>query len=341
MGRSEKGRVYPVFFQISVGRDTGLNDREINFTIIIPYYNVLEGLKRLLPGITTYDDIQVIVVDDRSDTDVAEFAQVREVYQARDVLFLENDGIKGAGTCRNLGMKYAIGRWVLFCDADDYFTKEFHGILLKFIDSKADVIYFSPTSVYMDTLKPADRHVIYEQKIKRYLENPSHVNELHLKYDIASPGSKMFSREYLEKNALQFEEIMYSNDSVFSAKSAFYASSFEVSDRTIYCITDREGSLTKTTNAEAVKIRFGAFIRWSSFLKRNLTAGDWRDLHMNAMPRLIDIYRQGGDLRTLLGLIWKCVRAGIPFIDLSQVSGKTFWKTFASLRQSNKSYRHK
>lgn len=318
-----------------------MNDREINFSIIIPYYNVLGGLKRLLPGITAYNDIQVIVVDDRSDTDVAEFTQIREAYQARDVLFLENDGIKGAGTCRNMGMRYATGRWVLFCDADDYFTVEFHDILLEFIDSTADLIYFSPTSVYMDTLKPADRHVIYEQKIKTYLEDPCYGNELHLKYDIASPCSKMFSRAYLEKNALQFEEIMYSNDSVFSTQSAFYASSFEVSDRTIYCITDREGSLTKTTNAEAVKIRFGAFVRWSSFLKRNLTASDWKDLHVNAMPRLIDIYRQGGEFGTLLELIWKCVRAGIPFIDLSQINGKTFWKTFASLHQSNKSYRHK
>lgn len=318
-----------------------MNERKINFSIIIPYYNVLKGLQRLLPGITDYDDVQVIVVDDRSDADVGEFAQIKEAYQARGVLFLGNDGIKGAGSCRNLGMKYASGRWILFCDADDFFTAGFHDILLEFIDSTADIIYFSPISVYMDTLKPADRHVIYEQKIVTYLKDPSHENELHLKYDIASPCSKMFSRAYLEKNMLQFEEIMYSNDSVFSTKSAFYAASFEVSDKTIYCITDREGSLTKTTNTEAVKIRFGAFVRWSSFLKKNLTASDWKDLHVNAMPRLIDIYRQGGRFGTLLGLIWKCARAGIPFIDLSQINGKTFWKTFTSLHRSNKSYRHK
>lgn len=318
-----------------------MNDREINFSIIIPYFNILKSLKKLLPGITGYDDIQVIVVDDRSDEDVEEFAQIREAYQARGVLFLKNAGAKGAGSCRNLGMKHAIGRWILFCDADDYFTEDFYGILSAFINSTADIVYFSPTSVYMDTLKPADRHTIYEQKIKTYLENPCHENELHLKYDIASPCSKMFARTYLEKYSLQFEEIMYSNDSVFSTKSAFYASSFDVSDKTIYCITDRKGSLTKATNTEAVHIRFGAFIRWATFLKKNLTTRDWKDLNVNAMSRLVDIFQQGADVKILFQLIWKCLRAGIPILDFSQISVKTFFKTFNRIYKSNRLNRKK
>lgn len=310
-------------------------NKEIHFSIIIPYYNIIEGLKRLLPDLSVYDDVQVIVVDDRSDKDVEEFEKVREEYQAHGILFLKNDGVKGAGACRNLGMKYAEGKWVLFSDADDYFTADFHHILSEYVDSSADLIYFSPTSVFMDTMEPAGRHKVYERKIRTYLKDPSHVNELHLKYDVVSPWSKMFLRRYLEEHAIQFAEIMYSNDSFFSTVSAYHASSIEVSDQTIYCLTDREGSLTKTTDKEAVQIRFDAFIRWTTFLKKNLSAKDWKDLNINAMTRLMILFQQGVDIKTLSGLAWKCMRAGIPFIDMSKVNKKTFIGTFFKIYRSN------
>lgn len=313
-----------------------MNSKEIKFSIIVPHYNIIEGLKRLLPDISMYDDMQVIVVDDRSDKEVEEYLRVKEEYQARGVLFIENDGVKGAGSCRNLGMKYAVGKWLLFSDADDYFTEDFHSILSEYVNSSADLIYFSPTSVFMDTLEPAGRHKIYVKKIKAYLEDPSHVNELHLKYDVVSPWSKMFKRKYIEDNSIQFAEIMYSNDSFFSTVSAFYASSIEVSDKTIYCLTDREGSLTKNTGKEAIEIRFDAFIRWATFLKENLSKKDWKDLNINAMTKLMILFQQGTDIKTLSGLVWKCVRAGIPFFDMSRINKKTFIKTFFSIYRSNK-----
>lgn len=312
-----------------------MDHKEINFSIIIPYYNIIEGLKRLLPDVSIYDDIQVIVVDDRSNIGVDEYLKVKEKYQERGVLFIENDGAKGAGSCRNLGMKYAVGKWILFSDADDYFTEGFHSILSEYVNSSADLIYFNPVSVFMDTLKPAGRHKVYDKKIKTYLGNPSHVNELHLKYDVASPWSKMFLRKYLEDHRLQFAEIMYSNDSFFSTTSAFYASSIEVSDKTIYCLTDREGSLTKNTSKDAIQIRFNAFIRWATFLKENLSAEDWKYLNINAMTKLMILFQQGADIKLLLGLVWKCIRAGIPFIDMSRINKKTFIRTFFKIYKSN------
>lgn len=312
-----------------------MNKQEILFSIIVPYYNIIESLKKLLSGITDYEDVQVIVVDDRSDSKIEEYFRVRELYRERGVLFLKNDGVKGAGSCRNLGMKYAVGKWILFSDADDFFTETFHNSLLDYADSCADLIYFKPASVFIDTLKPAERHVNYERKLLNYLKNPCHENELHLKYDHASPCSKMFSRTYLESRKLQFEEIMYSNDSYFSITSAFYASDIEVSDQTIYCITDREGSLTKSTDLEAIQIRFGAFVRGASFLKKHLSKEDWKSLHINAMGRLMIIFQQGAGIKILLGLTWKCICAGIPFWDLSKLNKKTFLSTFFRIYISN------
>ncbi len=313
-----------------------MSEQEILFSIIIPHYNIVKGLERLLSGIAGYDDVQVIVVDDRSDSGLEAFSRVREMYRQRGVLFLENNGVKGAGSCRNLGMRYAVGKWILFSDADDFFTKEFHNILLEYADSHADLIYFSPVSVFADTLAPAKRHIRYVQNLKAYQEDPSHAHELRLKYDQVSPWSKMYLREYLENHSIRFEEIMYSNDSCFSIKSAFYAASIEVCAQTIYCLTDREESLTKNESMEVRLMRLQAFIRRSAFLKKNLPAEDWRYLDINMMSRLLIIFQQGAGIRTLLLLVWQCVRAGIPFIDWSKVNKKTFLSTFFRIYRANR-----
>lgn len=289
-----------------------------------------------MAGITGYDDVQVIVVDDRSDSGLEEFSHVREMYRERGVLFLKNDGVKGAGSCRNLGMKYAVGKWILFSDADDFFTEAFHDILLKYADSRADLIYFNPTSVFADTLAPAKRHSRYEENLRTYLKNPCHENELRLRYDQVSPWSKMFLREYLEVNLIRFEEIMYSNDSYFSVTSAFYASTIEACDQTIYCLTDREGSLTKNESMEVRLMRLQAFIRRSAFLKKNLPPEDWKYLDINMMSRLMIIFQQGAGIRALCLLVWQCMRTRIPFLDLSMVNKRTFLGTFFRIYHSNR-----
>ncbi len=306
------------------------------YSIIIPHYNIPQGLRRLLESIGSHAQLQVIVVDDRSDRFLEEYHKVVEEFSDRGVQFYRNEGVKGAGTCRNLGLQYARGKWILFSDADDFFWEGYYERLEQYFDSKAELIYFAPKSICIPSGEPSTRHQNYEKKIKDYLQAPTEVRELHLKYDHASPWSKMLLREMLVNHGLQFEEIMYSNDSLFSIQSSFYAQSIAASDACIYCLTDREGSLTKAVKKDAVLIRFEAFIRGAVFLKKHLSRSQWKELNVNAMVRLMILYQQGIGLMQVMRLSMKCLIHGIPFLDLSQINGKTVLSTVLQIQKSNR-----
>src|SRR5690554_2433886 len=93
----------------------------INYSIIIPHKNIPELLDRCLKSIPIRDDVQVIVVDDNSDPDKVDFFEFPGLNRHNtDVYFTKEK--KGAGYARNVGLTKAIGKWLIFSDADDFFN---------------------------------------------------------------------------------------------------------------------------------------------------------------------------------------------------------------------------
>lgn len=88
------------------------------FSIIIPVYNKAEYIQKTLISVfeQKYQDFEIIIVDDGS-TDES----IQNVMQFNDkkirVFQQENNGVSSA---RNLGIKNANGKLIVFLDADDY-----------------------------------------------------------------------------------------------------------------------------------------------------------------------------------------------------------------------------
>ena len=90
-------------------------------SIIIPHYNRPHYLRTLLLSIPHLEEIQVIVVDDKSTEYQQEYECLKKEFSDRNIEFYDNDEVKSAGTCRNIGLRHAAGDWLLFADSDDYF----------------------------------------------------------------------------------------------------------------------------------------------------------------------------------------------------------------------------
>ena len=96
----------------------------MNLSIIIPHYNSSNFLEKLLLSIPKKKDIQVIIVDDKS-----ELSHLKVIYELKKIYsfdFFQNNRDKGAGSCRNIGLEIAIGKWILFADSDDFFVNNFN-----------------------------------------------------------------------------------------------------------------------------------------------------------------------------------------------------------------------
>lgn len=275
----------------------------VDLTIIVPHYNTPSYLKALLDTIPYEDNIQVIVVDDKSNSELELLENIFQDEKYRHVTFLRNSTEKkGAGVCRNIGLEKAVGHWLLFADADDYFVDDFHAKVSNYFDFDKDIVFFPATSVEMGTGLPAHRHVILNKAINNYMELPNKENELKLRYNVPVPWSKLIRKDLVINYHLTFDEVLVANDSMFSTKVGYYAKSFEIAPDVIYCVTKNKGSLTKLLSEDNYDTRLDVFIDKHNFLRERLEQEDFKILNLNAFKYIERIFEYRLGCRKILWL---------------------------------------
>ena len=108
-------------------------------SIIIPNRNYRQWLEPCLKSCIrqTYQEIEIIVVDDASEDDSCEFIQKN--FRDR-VKLIKMDQNKGPAAARNLGMRYARGEFIQFLDADDFIVpKKIELQIEKMMDEGTDL----------------------------------------------------------------------------------------------------------------------------------------------------------------------------------------------------------
>ncbi len=210
----------------------------INYSVVIPYFNSEGTLTRLLDSIPKRADIQVIVVDDLSDD--GSFKSISSICKYAHVTFVQLTSKRYAGGARNEGLGIATGRWVLFADADDYFTPDAFGVLDGFLDATDDVLIFKANAVIDQTSQRSKRN----DKNLRFHRIGGILGAL----GIVTPWAKLYRRQFLDANLLKFSEVVAANDVFFSRSVALAAKRIQFIDSIVYTVTDSEGSLTKQTS---------------------------------------------------------------------------------------------
>lgn len=242
---------------------------EILFSIIIPHYNIPNCLNILLDSIPDLPNIEVIVVDDKSDKELEALEACASKYKSNNRHFLKNNTEKkGAGVCRNIGVEHAKGKWVLFADSDDKFSDSMYEVISSYADSDADVVFFSPTSIDLSTGDLSDRHLDFCTAIDNYINDASEYNELVLRYQVVSPWSKIIRRKMIIDNNILFEDTMVANDVLFCRKIGYFAHKIAVDSRVMYIVSERSGSLTKMIGKDAYYTRLNVFVRSTDFVRK-------------------------------------------------------------------------
>lgn len=304
----------------------------VKVSIIIPHFNSADLLKKMLDSIPQRDDLQIIVVDDNS-TEKKLDGLIQEYHK---VLFYQNDNLgHSAGKCRNIGLEHASGEWLLFGDADDYFEKGLWGKIEPYLSqTEYDIIYFKPTSVYLDTTEPANRHIRSCKLIDDYCIHKNFINETKLRYLWEPPWSKLIRRSIISGNGIKFDCTMVANDIMFSMKAAKAAKAISASNETIYVITKSNGSLTATLSRENFEIRLDVGIGKYQFLKECLTKEEWKTVDLLGKP-YINLARQYGLKRLdIIKLYLMFLKKGIrPCISRKWVPAYIFKKLLFKIKR--------
>jgi glycosyltransferase involved in cell wall biosynthesis len=215
-----------------------------DFTIIIPHKNTPDLLQRCLDTIPEREDLEVIIVDDNSDNSIVDFNYFPGKNRKDvEIVYSKGEDGKGPGYARNLAMTKAKGRWIIFADSDDYFTDSFSDILDEYKKSPSDVIFFK--CLRQNEFGLIKDYPLINDAIDDALINN---NTDAIVYGVPCPWGKFIKRDFLEKNRIKYQEITGGDDILFSLEMAINLDTKSISDSSIYCVVDREGSLTRNTN---------------------------------------------------------------------------------------------
>lgn len=285
-----------------------------NFSIIIPHFTKggTEMIKRAISSIPMREDIEVIVVDNST---IPIPSSLFEENKMVSIYYSDNE--RGAGGARNEGLLNAKGKWVIFMDADDFFTKNAFDYFDSFAESNYDIIFFKPTSCYSDTLKIADRHHVFCKVIDEYFVTGEEFDLRCNEFDV--PWAKMFKTEFIKDNRFTFDEVPASNDVIFSLKTGLKAKNITASHDVVYCVTVTKGSITNVVSLRNLESVFNVKIRKNQLLVEH---GHKR------LCSVANIIRKSAryGLKTFLMFVWKAIVTGNLLVGCDR-----WWKTaFAS-----------
>ncbi len=227
------------------------------FSIIIPHHNIPHLLRRLLDSIPQRKDMEIIVVDDNSDAAQVNFETFPGLERTDVKVFFDKKG-GGGGYARNIGLKHATGKWIIFADADDFFNYCFNDILDEYLDSDADVIYCNANSLDTDYYTSAFRTLHLHNYIEEFIGGNEKA-EAGLRYLFGEPWCKIVRHDLIIDNKICFDETSIHNDTTFSYLCGFYAKKNIADKRAMYCVTSRENSVSKQISEQKKLERIKVF----------------------------------------------------------------------------------
>ena len=233
-----------------------------NYSVVIPYRDKYDMLVKAVMSIPDRDDIQIIIVDNSVKPMPPE--KVPSKTKAK-VVFTTSSPDKGAGCARNVGLSYINGRFVVFLDADDYFTTNAFQSFDEYLNKEFDIVFFGADSIYLKDGSRSSRHEMISRYIQAYLNTG---DEGPLRYRYVNPIAKMIRTDLIKTHNIRFEEVRVSNDAMFSVLTGHYAQKITACSNVVYMITEGERgtSLTQSRNAENQFIRFQVSVRRFRFI---------------------------------------------------------------------------
>lgn len=203
-------------------------------SVIIPIYNVSSFIQRGIEYIKqqTYEDFEVIMVDDGSTDDSLSVCRALACNDKRIRVLTQSN--QGAGAARNLGMEHARGEYIYFFDIDDQIDSKLLAYCVDDIETKqVDLVVFGyrnvETSYECETVVDFPNMLIQSN---RELKN-IFVDQFVIKVN-GFPWNKFYRKSFLDKYGIRFENQRIQQDEVFNLMVYEHLNRAYLSSRVLY-----------------------------------------------------------------------------------------------------------
>ena len=169
-------------------------------TMIIPAFNVDDCLDTAMNSIINqtigFENIEVIIVDDCSTDNTRQIIKqyVNKYDNCKGIFLEKNNG--GAGIPRNVGIKQATSKYLMFIDPDDEWEKDACEVYYnKIVETGADLVYSHWTFVAGDKLSKTSHKYLKEEKEYVFTDNDNIIN--YHKYYRPGMCAGIYNKEFV------------------------------------------------------------------------------------------------------------------------------------------------
>ena len=158
-------------------------------SVIIPVYNSEKYISKCLDSVLnqTYENIEILVINDGSKDNSINILKEYEKKDKRIILIdKENEGVSKT---RNLGINKASGEFIMFIDNDDYIDKDY---IFNYMNN------YKGEDIIIGSYKRTNT----EDKI--LFKYDLNTNSDWSKYVVLAPWAKLYKRDFLVKNKIEF-----------------------------------------------------------------------------------------------------------------------------------------
>lgn len=164
------------------------------FSVIIPVYNTEKYLDRCISSVIkqTYKDFEIILVNDGSKDNSGNICDEHKKNDNRiKVIHQKNAGVS---TARNIGLKNAVGDYIIFVDSDDFIEGDSLEKLNSILDKNdVDCIIYNLNNIM-------ESKFVFKENLIQYMIKLI-TTEL-----INSPCNKVYKRDIIEKYDIKFDK---------------------------------------------------------------------------------------------------------------------------------------
>ena len=269
-------------------------------SVVIPAYNSEKYLRQCLDSVIsqTWKNLDIVCVNDGSSDGSLD---ILNEYAERDsrirVFTKENEG-RGAASARNMGLNNAVGEYIQFLDSDDFFEPDMIETLVnKAVTTGAEVVvcrgqtFDDELQQVTGILPHPDLQYAPDKEAFNWRVVPEYICEIADNY----AWNKLFRREILVKNDLQFTPIPISDDQDISMIAPIVAEKVAVADRPF--INYRVGTGTSQCDSQT-RHPEAAYEGCYTVVKKLKELGVWDDVKQSYLNVAIRLMREYFDRMT-------------------------------------------
>ncbi|MBR4707637.1 MAG: glycosyltransferase family 2 protein [Pseudobutyrivibrio sp.] len=220
---------------------------EIKFSVIMPTYGVGDYIGDALGCLMmqTYDNFEVIIVDDCSPDNSGEIART---FVERDdrFIYVKHEVNQGVSAARNTGIAKATGDYLLFLDPDDLYERNLLRVCAAALErNPVDLLVYSFTEDYrnaagkieymkgitLDLMEDYDDDMVTTK-------DPATIHKMAMQMEgitmLGYPWNKCYKANVIRDNNLSYQKIKHVEDILFNCNFLDYTQSLTVLNDVLY-----------------------------------------------------------------------------------------------------------